>query len=71
MSEKETAPDGTKPETLKAVRVWLEDGSRVHGMWTGSCWWSTKGEVFPIKWELKERAAKTKKIVESLSQAAV
>ena len=55
-----------KPGLYKAVRVWLEDGSRTHGMWTGKLWWSTKGEVFPVKWELEERSKKTKKIAEKL-----
>lgn len=62
MSSKEHGESGTKPELRKAVRVWLEDGTRVHGMWTGTNWWSVKGEISPVKWELEERPKKTKKI---------
>ena len=32
------------------------------GMWTGERWWSVKGEINPVKWELEERAKKTKKL---------
>ena len=28
------------------------------GMWTGVKWWSTKGEIKPVKWELEERKKK-------------
>jgi hypothetical protein len=49
-----------KPVAYKAVRVWLSDGSRMLGMWTGVKWWSTKGEIKPIKWELEERKKKKK-----------
>ncbi|MBN8710191.1 MAG: hypothetical protein BGO12_20035 [Verrucomicrobia bacterium 61-8] len=62
MSSKEQGQSGTKPELRKAVRVWLEDGTRIHGMWTGTNWWSVKGEIFPVKWELEERPKRTKKI---------
>jgi hypothetical protein len=24
------------------------------GMWTGVKWWSTKGEIKPVKWELED-----------------
>ena len=47
-----------KPPAYKAVRVWLSDGSRMLGMWTGVKWWSTKGEIKPVKWELEERKKK-------------
>lgn len=66
MSSKQKGDSGTKPELRKAVRVWLEDGSRTHGMWTGTHWWSIKGEIAPVKWELEERPKKTKKISKTL-----
>ena len=28
------------------------------GMWTGAKWWSSKGEIKPVKWELEERKKK-------------
>ena len=68
MAPKEKGEDGVKPEPYKAVRIWLEDGSRTHGMWTGERWWSAKGEVSPRKWELEERPKKTKKISETLPE---
>ena len=43
-----------KPPAYKAVRVWLSDGSRMLGMWTGVKWWSTQGEIKPVKWELED-----------------
>jgi hypothetical protein len=51
-----------KPIAYKAVRVWLSDGSRMLGIWTGAKWWSTKGEIEPVKWELEERKKKTDKL---------
>jgi len=66
MSSKEKGDDGVKPDLHKAVRVWLVDGTRMHGMWTGSNWWSTKGEISPVKWELEERPKRTKKIARVL-----
>lgn len=68
MSSKESGDSGTKPESYKAVRVWLEDGSRTHGMWTGTVWWSIKGEISPVKWELEERPKKTRKISKTLPE---
>ena len=59
---KESGDNGVKPPIFKAVRVWLDNGERVHGMWTGAKWWSTQGEIVPAKWELEERPKKTKKI---------
>jgi hypothetical protein len=56
------AVDDPKPKPLKAVRVWLSDGSRFLAMWTGTKWWSSKGELAPVKWELEERKKKTKKL---------
>jgi hypothetical protein len=58
---KATAVYDPKPRAYKAVRVWLSDGSRMLGMWTGVKWWSTKGEIKPVKWELEERKKKTTK----------
>jgi len=66
MSSKEKGGSSMKPEPYKAVRVWLEDGSRIHGMWMETTWWSTKGEISPVKWELEERPKKTRKIAETL-----
>jgi len=56
------AVDDPKPKVRKAVRVWLADGTRRLGMWTGTRWWSSKGEISPVKWELEERPKKTKKL---------
>ena len=56
------AVDDPKPKPRKAVRVWLSDGSRFLAMWTGTKWWSSKGELAPVKWELEERKKKTKKL---------
>jgi hypothetical protein len=42
-----------KPTAYRAVRVWLSDGSRMLGIWTGVKWWSSKGEIEPVKWELE------------------
>jgi hypothetical protein len=50
-----------KPPAYKAVRVFLSDGSRILGMWTGVKWWSTKGEIKPVRWELEERRKKTER----------
>ena len=47
-----------KPMAYKAVRVWLADGSRMLGMWTGTKWWSLRGEISPVRWELEERKKK-------------
>jgi hypothetical protein len=58
MTSKDTAVYDPKPTAHKAVRVWLSDGSRMLGIWTGTKWWSTKGEIQPVKWELEERKKK-------------
>ena len=59
-----------KPPAYKAVRVWLSDGSRMLGMWTGVKWWSTKGEIKPVKWELEERKKKkTERLRKAMYQA--
>ena len=50
-----------KPVAYKAVRVWLSDGSRMLAIWTGVKWWSTKGEIQPVKWELEERKKEDRK----------
>ncbi|HEY5811947.1 MAG TPA: hypothetical protein VIT23_04765 [Terrimicrobiaceae bacterium] len=56
-----------KPKRYKAVRVWLEDGSRTLGMWTGTRWWCIKGECNPVKWELEVRKKKkTEKLLKKL-----
>jgi len=55
-----------KPIAYKAVRVWLSDGKRMLGMWTGTKWWSADGEIQPVKWELEERRKKTDKLRKSL-----
>ena len=51
-----------KPRAYKAVRVWLSNGRRMLGMWTGTKWWGTEGEIEPVKWELEERRKKTDKL---------
>ena len=62
--------DDIKPVTYKAVRVWLADGTRMLGMWTGERWWSTKGEITPTRWELQERKKKkTKKLQKALRRS--
>ena len=58
MTSKATAVYDPKPIAYKAVRVWLSDGSRMLGIWTGTKWWITKGEIQPVKWELEERKKK-------------
>ena len=53
----------------KAVHVWLQDGSRTLGMWTGDRWWSIKGEINPARWELQERKKKrTKELLKSMKR---
>jgi hypothetical protein len=44
----------------------LADGTRTLGIWTGARWWSTKGEIHPVRWELEVREKKTKKLLKSL-----
>jgi hypothetical protein len=58
-----------RPIPYQAVRVWLSDGTRVLGMWTGERWWSAKGEIHPVNWELEVREKKTKKLRESLPES--
>jgi hypothetical protein len=57
-----------KPTAYRAVRVWLSDGTRTLGMWTGAKWWSTKGEIRPVKWELEERQKKTNKLRKAIKK---
>ena len=62
--------DDEKPVPYKAVRVWLPNRTRTLGMWTGSRWWSTKGEIDPVKWELEVRKKKkTRKILKKLPKS--
>ena len=61
--------DDVKPIPRVAVRVWLADGTRILGMWTGARWWSTKGEIHPVKWELEVREKKTEKLLKKLPKA--
>jgi hypothetical protein len=62
--------DSEKPVPCKAVRVWLPNGTRTLGMWTGSRWWSTKGEINPVKWELEARKKKkTEKLLKRLPKS--
>jgi hypothetical protein len=58
MSGKAISVYDPKPMAYKAVRVWLSDGSRILGMWTGTKWWSLQGEIKPVRWELEERKKK-------------
>ena len=62
--------DDVKPVPHRAVRVWLADGSRMLGMWTGEKWWSAKGEINPVNWELEERPKKTKKLEKAEKNAS-
>ena len=39
------------------------------GMWTGEKWWSVKGEINPVNWELEERPKKTKKLEKALRES--
>jgi hypothetical protein len=68
MKEKIRTPQfgDTKPIPRVAVRVWLDNGTRTLGMWTGTRWWSTKGEIHPVRWELAVREKKTKELLKSL-----
>jgi hypothetical protein len=69
MTSKNTPVYDPKPPAYKAVRVWLSDGSRMLGMWTGTKWWSTKGEIRPTKWELEERKKrKTDKLLKFIKK---
>jgi hypothetical protein len=47
----------------------LADGTRTIGMWTGSRWWSSKGEIHPVRWELEVREKKTKKLRKKLRES--
>jgi hypothetical protein len=62
MTSKATVVYDPKPIAYKAVRVWLSNGRRMLGMWTGTKWWSMEGEIEPVKWELGERQKKTDKL---------
>ena len=55
--------EDVRPVPYRAVRVWLADGTRMLGMWTGEKWWSIKGEITPMRWELEERVKKTEKLL--------
>ena len=71
MDSNSTQDDSDKPERYKAVRVWLADGTRVVGMWTGERWWSTKGQVTPARWELEPLKKKKKPKVTSSARKAM
>jgi hypothetical protein len=58
MTSKATAVYDPKPIAYKADRVWLSDGSRMLGIWTGTKWWITEGEIQHVKWEPEERKKK-------------
>lgn len=61
--------DDLKPVPYRAVRVWLSNGTRMLGMWTGTKWWSTKGEISPVKWELEVKRKKTDKLLKALRRS--
>jgi hypothetical protein len=71
MKDKEPVrSDDEKPVPYKAVRVWLPNGNKMLGMWTGSRWWSTKGQINPAKWELDVRKKKkTEKLLKNLPKS--
>jgi hypothetical protein len=58
-----------KPVPHKAVRVWLADGTRMLGMWTGERWWSNKGEIQPVRWELEVRRKKTARLLKAVRRS--
>ena len=62
MTPKATVVYDPKPVAYKSVRVWLPDGRRMLGIWTGTKWWSMEGEIRPVRWELEERRKKTDKL---------
>ena len=62
------SPD-IKPIPRVAVRVWLADGTRMLGIWTGTRWWSAKGEIHPVTWELEVRERKTEKLLKKLPKS--
>jgi hypothetical protein len=55
-------------KNYKAVRIWLQDGSRTLGMWTGARWWSLKGEIHPARWELEERKKRGRKLLKRIKR---
>jgi hypothetical protein len=61
--------DDVRPVPYRAVRVWLANGTRTLGMWTGEKWWSINGEINPVSWELQERVKKTKKLEKALRES--
>jgi hypothetical protein len=69
MEKIRTEFDDVRPIPRVAVRVWLADGTRTIGMWTGSRWWSIKGEIHPVRWELEVREKKTKKLRKRLAES--
>ena len=39
-------------------------------MWTGTKWWSTKGEINPVKWDTETRKKKkTEKLLKKLPKS--
>jgi hypothetical protein len=60
MEKIRTQFDDVCPIPRVAVRVWLADGTRTIGMWTRSRWWSSKGEIHPVRWELEVREKRLK-----------
>ena len=70
MDKARTQSDDVRPTPYQAVRVWLADGTRMLGMWTGHRWWSTRGEIVPVKWELEVRKKKkTNKLLKKLPES--
>jgi hypothetical protein len=61
--------DDVEPIPRVAVRVWLADGTRMPGTWTWTRWWSTKGEIDPVDWELEVRKKKTEKLLKKLPES--
>ena len=62
--------DDVKPVPYRAVRVWLADGTKLLGMWTGERWWSENGEITPARWKPAKRKKKTKKLQKALRKSA-
>ena len=57
-----------KPIPRVAVRVWLADGIRMLGMWTGTRWWSTKGEIHPVKMGTRGNGEEDREAAEKASE---
>ena len=46
--------DAEKPAIDQEVRVWLADGSQEAAIWTGEVWWTYRGAVEVVKWQVPD-----------------